>query len=146
MDYSIFQALPLRNSTDDEPKLKAALTSIESTEWLNSIIEEFDNLVKLKTWEDVGPPPLGTKVLPAGIILKLRRDANGLPDRFKARLVARVNFKEDLFDFGELYVPVACIETVRVLLAVPSAKGLCAEHLDIKGAFLYASLTSTDPI
>ena len=89
---------------------------------------------------DVKNVPKGTKFIRTGIILKLKRDENGLPARFKARLVARGNEQSDEFDYFELYAPVACIEAVRILLAVAVCKDWCVDHLDIKGAFLYALL------
>ena len=46
----------------------------------------------------------------------------------------------------ELYTPIACIELVRVILAVAAALGWKVEHFDIKGAFLHADLPDSDRI
>lgn len=143
VDYS-YSAVPTLISTDDEPKLKEALNSAEKSEWIAAITDEFANLFKNKTWDATAVPPPRTKVIPTGIVLKLKRDADGNPSRYKARLVARGNFQEDCFDFGELYAPVACIESVRVILAVASVRGWSVHHLDVKGAFLYAPLQDAD--
>ena len=133
-------ALPSTITTDDEPKLRVALKSPERKRWLKAIREEFKTLVALGTWVKVDDVPPGAKVIPTGIILKLKRDQDGLPSRFKARTVARGNCQSDDFDVYELYAPVACIEAVRILLAIAAAKGWRVDHLDIKGAFLYAPL------
>ena len=64
--------------------------------------------------------PHATKFLPGGILLKLKRDSNGLTVRFKARLVVRGNLQDDS-DFDthlQLYAPIVCIELVRLLLNV----------------------------
>ena len=138
--------MPLELTTGDEPKLSAALKSSERTAWIKAVKEEFSTLRAAATWnEDCAPPP-GAKILPSGIILKLKRDENGQPKRFKARLVARGNLQDSFTYDIELYAPVACIESVRTLLAVAIAKGWVTHHLDIKGAFLYASLADTDEI
>ena len=139
-----YTAVPSCISTSDEPSVSEALKSPERSEWIAAITEEFMNLLKLKTWSEESHPP-GAKAIPSGIVLKLKRDADGKPCRFKARLVARGNLQDDMFDFGELYAPVACIEVVRILLAVAYAKGWEVHHVDIKGAFLYARLKETRP-
>lgn len=46
----------------------------------------------------------------------------------------------------ELYAPVACINSVRILLTVATKNGYEVYHLDIKGSFLYAELPGTEEI
>ena len=108
--------------------------------------EEFKTLIDLRTWTDEKNIPKGTQLIRTGIILKLKRDENGIPARFKARVVARGNEQSDDLEYIELYGPVACIEAVRILLAVATAKGWCTDHLDIKGAFLYALLPPSEEV
>ena len=61
--------------------------------------------------------PLTGKFISSGIILKLKRNADGISARFKERLVGRGNFQpEEDFDRVEFYAPVTCIETVRILI------------------------------
>ena len=79
---------------------------------------EFKTLIDLKTWMEEKHVPVGVKYITSGIILKLKREANGSPVHFKARLVARGNFQTDDFNYAELYAPAACIDSVRVLLAI----------------------------
>ena len=139
-------AVPKAISTDDEPSLSVALKSAERTHWLRAIKEEFKTLIDLGTWVEEKKCPKGTKLIRTGVILKLKRDENGTPARFKGRLVARGNEQTDDFEYVELYAPVACIEAVRILLAVAAAKGWCTDHLDIKGAFLYALLPPSEEV
>lgn len=139
-------AIPTAISTDDEPSLSVALKSAERRQWLKAIKEEFKTLLDLGTWVEKKNVPRGTKLIRTGIILKLKRDENGLPARFKGRLVARGNEQTDNFEYFELYAPVACIEAVRILLAVAAANGWSVDHLDIKGAFLYALLPQSEEV
>lgn len=129
-------SLPSAITTDDEPKISVALQSSKREHWLQAIIEEFKTLLALGTWVIVDCVPSVIKIIPSEIIFKLKRDEHGRPKRFNARLVARGNLQTDTFEYGELYDPVSCIETVRILLAVVTAKGWRMDHLDIKGAFL----------
>ena len=137
--------MPIGVTTNDEPKLSVALKSPERSSWLKAIEEEFNTLRSAKTWDENCFPPAHAKVLPSHIILKLKRDENGRPKRFKARLVVGGNHQK-LVLYIELYAPVACIDAVRILLAVAVSQGWVTLHLDIKGAFLYARLGNEEEI
>lgn len=63
-------------------------------------------------------PKENTYILPPGIILSIKRDANGNISRDKVHLVVRGNFQSDDFDFATLYALVACIEIIRLMLAI----------------------------
>lgn len=122
MEYSA-AALPKFISTCDGPTLSVALKSPERKFWLSAIKEEFDTLTELGTWEEAPTHPRNEPVLPAGIVFRLKRDEDGLPARFKGRVVARGDCQKEEFEYGALYAPVACTETVRTLLAVSVIKG-----------------------
>ena len=74
------------------------------------------------------------------MIIILKPDQDGLPWRFNGRTVAGGNLQSDNLDYFELYAPVACIEVVRILLAIATAKRWYIYQLDIKSASLYAPL------
>ena len=61
--------------------------------------------------------PVGPKIIRTRNIIKLERDLNGIPARFKVRLVAHGNEESDEVEYIELNAPVACIEAVRILLS-----------------------------
>lgn len=92
-------------------------------------------MINWKTRDNLFPPVV-TKVNPSGLVLNLKRGADGYPSRFQANHVARGNFQDDRFDLGDLYAPVACIETVCILLSVKSIKRWFVSQLDMKGACL----------
>lgn len=99
----------------------------------------------MKAW-DVGIPPSDTNVLPSGVTLNLKRDSDGHPARFRAHLVVQGNLQDNWFDFGELFAPLACIETVRIILAVTLVKGWVLQNLNVKGSFLYAQRPGTEEV
>jgi hypothetical protein len=43
-------------------------------------------------------------------------------------------------DFGEVYAPVARLESVRLLLAIAAQEGREVHHMDVKSAFLNGDL------
>lgn len=144
VNYS-FRAVPV-NILDDTPLLKQALKSDDKVKWRTAINEEFETLFGANTFTIVKGPKPGEKVLPTGIVLKLKRDQHGKPARHKARVVVRGNWQQKGSSYVELYVPVACIELVRALLAIAAILGWEVDHVDIKGAFLYAELPEKDRI
>lgn len=137
-----YKAEPLGISANDEPTLKTALHCNERLQWIDAIDEEYELLVKNKTWEPVDYVKREEKQLPSGIVLKLKRDAEGRPVRYKARVVARGNFQSEPEQYIDLYAPVASIDLVRTVLAVSVALGWDIEHVDVKGAFLNALLAA----
>ena len=144
-DYSM-AALPDAITTDDEPKIREALSSADRKHWILAIDEELESLTKNGTWKEGIVPPVSVKVLPSMIILKLKRDENGRPARFKGRLVALGNMQSDLTLLMDLYAPVICIELVRALLSVAQVKGWAIRQIDFKGAFLNAYLDKGEEI
>ena len=72
---------------------------------------------------------------------KVKRDERGAIVKHKARLVARGFVQREGIDFEEVFVPVARIESVRLLLALAAAKNWRVHHLDVKSAFLNGELT-----
>lgn len=138
-NYSM-AALPDEISTSDEPKVSTAMKSDEKDYWQEAIDEEIKTLIDNDTWTTEEKPPSNAKILPAMIILKLKRNKDGNPARFKARVVALGNFQDEFGNTVEMYAPVICIELVRALLSVMLHKGWNVKHLDIKGAFLHAYL------
>ena len=50
--------------------------------------------------------------------------------KYKARLVARG------IDFGEVFAPMARLESIRLIIAIASYKGWSLHQLDLKSAFL----------
>lgn len=144
--YYTAKAMPTAITTEDEPKLSTALKSPERNYWLESIQEEFDTLEKNGTWEVCKTPPIEKKVLPSGIILKLKRNSTGNHARCKCHLVSRGNFQDDILSYLELYAPVACIELVRIIITIAVIFGWAIHQVDVKGSFLNAKLPMGEEI
>lgn len=71
---------------------------------------------------------------------KTKLKENGEVDKFKARLVARGYKQEFGVDYTEVFAPVACHDTIRLLIAVAAQKSWPIFQLDVKSAFLYGDL------
>lgn len=126
--------------------MKETLNSSARHFWLQDIRKVLQVLDDKDTWISSLQPPADTKLLPAGYILKLKRESNGLPVRFKARLV--VHFQDDTnFDtYFALSAPVIFIDPVRLIPPIAWQKGSKVLHLDFKGAFLHPILPEGNKI
>ena len=74
---------------------------------------------------------------------KVKRDELGAIVKHKARIVTRDFVQREGIDFGEVFTPVARMESVCLLLTLAAAKDWCLHHLDIKSAFLNGELAET---
>ena len=73
---------------NEEPQsMKEALDGKNSREWKEALDAEYSSLISNETWELVSPP-LDANIVGSKWVLKVKRDANGNINRYKARLVA----------------------------------------------------------
>lgn len=132
--------------TCDEPTLSMALKSSEWIHLVNAIRRKFNTLADLGTWEDPAEHSRNASVISSEFVFRLKRNEVGSPGRFIARLVARGNLQEEEFEHGALYAPVACIETVCILMTVSAFIEWETAYLDIKGAVINALLPEPDRV
>jgi hypothetical protein len=120
----------------DEPTLQAALDSSNKDLWWDAIHSEYNSLLANGTWEEVPVTEQGTNLLPCKWVLKVKRDAMGNVERFKARLVVCGNFQRPGVDYEEVFAPTSRYSTVRTFLAVVAEADLEMCQLDVETAFL----------
>jgi hypothetical protein len=127
-------------TTSDEPTLREAMKASpqEQALWLQAIEEEFDALDCKGTWV----PDLKShkQALPTHVILKVKRNADGSVERFKARIVAGGNHQQFGQDYFETYAPVVDFAIVRVFLYIAVCSNMRMVQVDVKTAFLNGEL------
>lgn len=125
----------------DEPSsFEEAINGPNAESWMAAIKEEMKAHQDNGTWIQVDRPDNGT-TLTAKWIFKLKRDPQGNPKRFKARLVARGYKQREGIDYIETFAPVARMDSIRTLIAIAAAKGLIIEQFDVSTAFLNGDIT-----
>src|SRR5712692_6386852 len=89
-----------------------------------------DALSKNDTWELVNLPP-GHKAIKSKWVFKLKADR-----RFHARLVAKGFMQIPGIDYDETFSPVACFESLQLLLALAALENWEIHQMEVKSAFL----------
>lgn len=97
--------------------------------------EEMDVVERNGTWEHVHLP---RSHRPIGLhwVFKLKKNEAGAIVKHKARLVAKGYVQQPRVDFGEVFAPVAHLESVLLLLALAAHEGWPVHVVDVKSAFL----------
>jgi hypothetical protein len=93
---------------------------IDDEDWLEAMHDELNNFERNQVLELVLRLTEEHNVIGTKWIFKNKQDANGVVVRNKARLVAQGYSQVEGIDYGETFAPVACLESIRMLLAYAS--------------------------
>jgi len=83
--------------------------------------DELDTLTKTHTW-DLVELPFGKYEVGCKWVYKIKTRSDGSMVRYKARLVAKGFAQEYGIDYEETFAPIACLTSVRSLLAVADVR------------------------
>ena len=117
--------------------MKEALGSPQRAEWIEAIRQELQSLVDKGVYE-TKPAPKDRKPIPTRLVLKIKLNADGTIDKFKARCVVAGYRQQAGLDYDPegCYSPMTEASTIRLLLSLANSLNLEIDHLDIKTAFL----------
>jgi hypothetical protein len=119
--------------------VKESLTE-EPTQAKNAILSEFHQLiVEYKAIFPVPPGSATTTILPSKMIMKKKCKADGSFDRWKARLAAG-GHRQDKSQYPDNSSPTVQTSSVMMELNIAAYEDRSIEVLDVKGAFLNATL------
>lgn len=121
----------------DEPTTaKEALARQDGDFWKKAMEEELEAMRKNNVYTIVDKPP-NQKIVGSRWVFKIKRNANGTIERYKARLVAR-GFSQ--VTEQETYSPVMRYSTLKFLLALSTQDQMSISHYDVQCAFLHGEL------
>ena len=126
-----------------EPKTyREAMSCADAEEWKQSIETEVNTLLANNTFEVMNKAdiPDGRRLVKSKWVFKVKRDSQGNFLSRKTRLVAKGFTEIPGVDYFEVFHPVGKGVTLRLLCAKAACRGLQLYHVDIKGAFLHATL------
>lgn len=104
--------------------------------------DEFNALMKNKTWELVPRPP-NVNVIRSMWIFAHKERSDSSFERYKARLVGDGKTQQVGIDCGETFSPVVKPATIRTVLSLALSKSWSIHQLDVKNAFLHGDLNET---
>jgi hypothetical protein len=126
--------------TNDDPRtVREAVNSEDSKLWKKAMVEEMDALDKNEAW-DIVELPAGRKSVGSKWLFKKKFNTEGKVEKYKSRLVAKGYSQVEGIDFGEIFSPVAKLNSIRFLLSIPVAFDLEVEQMDVKTTFLHGDL------
>ena len=99
------------------------------------MIEEYQSIMKNDVW-DVVPRPRGKSIITSKWIYKIKHDANGSTEKYKARFVARGFSQKEGIDYEETFALVARYTSIRSVLALVAVMKWKIHQMDVKTAFL----------
>ncbi len=116
-----------------------AISCADSKYWIPAIFEEYDSLLQNGTWTLCRLPP-NRKAIEGKWVMKFKPSFKSTSARYKARFVIKGYSQVFGLDYTETYAPVAKNYSLRLILAIATAKNLEMIQLDVKTAFLYGTL------
>ncbi|KAL0402248.1 UNVERIFIED_CONTAM: Retrovirus-related Pol polyprotein from transposon RE2 [Sesamum latifolium] len=124
-------------SSVQEPR--SYLQACRDEKWIEAMQQELQALERTGTWE-ITSLPTGKKTIGSRWLFKLKLHSDGTIDRYKARLVAKGYTQIEGVDYFDCFSPVAKSVSVRIFLAMATAKDWPILQLDINNAFLHGHL------
>ena len=118
---------------------KEAASSSEKSKWKSAMDTEMKSMEENDVW-DLVPLPAGRKIVGSKWVYKVKTGADGLIQRYKARLVAQGYTQRFGTDYDETFCPVIRQESLRVLMALSVKHGLQLHQMDVTTAFLNGTL------
>ena len=118
---------------------KKAVQSEHAHFWREAIVRELANLESYDIWEWCDLPP-GRKCIDTTWAFKVKTNALGFIDKFKARCCARGYRQIYGLDFLETHAPVTVLSSWRACVAEAARYGMDFDIWDVSGAYLNSPL------
>lgn len=121
---------------------KSFQQAIKYQHWVDAMNLELKALEDNNTWDITTLPPR-KKSIGCKLLYKMKFKADGIIERFKARLVVLGCKQVYGVDYEQTFAPVAKMETIRALLAVAAVNDWIVVQMDVMNAFLHRDLDDT---
>ena len=124
-------------SITEEPK--CAEDALKEKKWRDAMKAEINSLHQHNVW-DLVECPKGCKPVGSKWVFKVKTNADGSTERFKARLVAQGYTQKEGLDYDETFSPVVRSESIRSVISLACKEGLKLHQMDVTTAFLNGEL------
>ncbi len=119
--------------------VREALSGPNAEQWREAMQHEIDSLQEHDVLE-LTELPKGRKAVGCKWVFKIKRNADGSVERYKARLVAQGFSQRYGVDYDETFSPVVRFESIRTVVALAVQRGLKLHQMDVISAFLNGEL------
>ena len=125
--------------------IEEAKTRPDWSRWEEAINAELKSLDNTHTWNVVDRRK-DTNVVSCKWVFKIKKNAVGEIDKYKARLVARGFTQQYSVDYNETYAPVARLTSLRLILVIAAHQNWDIDIFDFHSAFLNSKLDNNEII
>ena len=126
--------------TSDLSTYQEAITSSQSTLWINVMKDETSSISENEVWDLVDLPddcrPIGYKW-----VFKTKHDSRGQVERYKVRLVAKSYSQREGIYYKETLSPISTKDFFRVIMEFVAHFDLELHQMDMRIAFLNGDLS-----
>jgi hypothetical protein len=131
-------------SDESEPRtLRDALKHPDADLWYQAAVKEMEAHIENGTWELVKLPP-GRKAIGSRWVFKVKRNADGSVERYKARVVAQGFSQRPGVDFDETFAPTTKWAALRIIFALAALEDWELESVDISNTYLNGELKDVE--
>ncbi len=137
---TVMDSVEFLNPTYEEARKRS-----DWPKWQDAIKAELASLEANKTWTVVERPK-DVNVVGCKWVLRMKKNAAGEVEKYKARLVARRFTQIYGVDFYETYAPVTRLSSLWLLLAMANRNGWPVDSFDFDSAYLNSVLSDDEVI
>ena len=119
--------------------VQEALGSPQKEKWQEAMDSEMKSLRENGVYELVDKPA-GKKIVKSKWVLRVKTNAKGGIEKFKARVVAKGYSQVEGVDYDQTFSPTVRFESIRQMVALGTSKNMHMHQMDVTTAFLYAPL------
>ena len=113
--------------------------------WDKAILKELASLEAAHTW-DVVKCPKGVNIVGCKWVFKIKRNAVGEINKYKAQLVVKGYSQVQGVDYDETYAPVARLSSLHTILAVATRNDWDVDVFDFQSTFLNGKLNEGEDL
>ena len=116
-----------------------AVKGPDATKWNEAMLAEYNAHLTNGTWTIVKLPP-GQLVVASKWVYRIKHNADGSVERFKARIVAKGFTQRPGIDYFETFASTMRHATIRIVLALAAIEDLHLRSVDISHAFINSDI------
>jgi hypothetical protein len=145
-DEEVAMAVAIALHEGMEPqKVQEIPERADRLEWEAAMRDEVDRLIRRGTWRVV-KRPTGVNIVGSKWVFRLKKNANGEIQTYRARLVAQGFTQVEGVDYFDTYSPVAKLASICTILALAARLDWEIHQVDVRSAYLYGELTPDEVI